>query len=228
MEKTQVLHKSRVETRQLATMGMMVALAYVVTVLTRFPLMSAAPFLKYDPKDVVILIGAYLFGPLAGLAMSAVTCFIEMITVSEAGIYGFIMNLVASAAFVCPAAFCYRRRRTMGGAILGLALGVAAMAATMVLWNYIITPIYQGWPREQVAGMLATVFLPFNVIKGVLNAALTLVLYQPVTNALRRSHLLPALPDGSVRRSYNMGALILGLFLLVTGVLVALVLTGTI
>ena len=228
MEKTQVLHKSRVETRQLATMGMMVALAYVVTVLTRFPLMSAAPFLKYDPKDVVILIGAYLFGPLAGLAMSAVTCFIEMITVSEAGFYGFIMNLVASAAFVCPAAFVYRRRRTMNGAIWGLALGVAAMAATMVLWNYIITPLYQGMPREQVAGMLATVFLPFNVIKGVLNAALTLVLYQPVTNALRRSHLLPALPDGSVRRSYNMGALVLGLFLLVTGVLVALVLTGTI
>ena len=154
MEKTQVLHKSRVETRQLATMGMMVALAYVVTVLTRFPLMSAAPFLKYDPKDVVILIGAYLFGPLAGLAMSAVTCFIEMITVSDAGLYGFIMNLVASAAFVCPAAFVYRRRRTMGGAILGLALGVAAMAATMVLWNYIITPLYFGMPRASVVDMM--------------------------------------------------------------------------
>ena len=228
MEKTQVLHKSRVETRQLATMGMLVALAYVVTVLTRFPLMSAAPFLKYDPKDVVILIGTYLFGPLAGLAMSAVTCFIEMITVSDAGIYGFIMNLVASAAFVCPAAFVYRRRRTMSGAILGLALGVIAMSATMVLWNYIITPIYEGLPRGQVAGMLATVFLPFNVIKAVLNAALTLVLYQPVSNALRRSHLLPPLPDGALRRSYNLGALFLGLFLLITGVLVVLVLTGTI
>ena len=63
---------------------------------------------------------------------------------------------------------------------------------------------------------------------GVLNAALTLVLYQPVSNALRRSHLLPALPDGSLRRSYNLGAVFLGLFLLATGVLVALVLTGTI
>ena len=151
-----------------------------------------------------------------------------MITVSEAGIYGFIMNVVASWAFILPAAFLYHRRRTMGGAIAGLALGVTAMAAVMMLWNYIITPIYQGWPREQVAGMLTTVFLPFNVIKGVLNAALTLVLYQPVSNALRRSHLLPALPDGSLRRSYNLGAVFLGLFLLATGVLVALVLTGTI
>ena len=228
MEKTKPLHKARVETRQLATMAMLVALAYVVTVVTRFPLMAAADFLKYDPKDVVILIGAYLYGPLAGAGMAVAACFIEMITVSEAGVYGFIMNVVASWAFVLPAALLYRRRRTMGGAIAGLALGVVSMAAVMVLWNYIITPIYQGWPREQVAGMLATVFLPFNVIKGVLNAALTLVLYQPITNALRRSHLLPALPDGSVRRSYRMSAVLLGLFLLVTGVLVALVLTGTI
>ena len=228
MEKTKPLAKPRVETRQLATMAMLVALAYVVTVVTRFPLMAAADFLKYDPKDVVILIGAYLYGPLAGAGMTVAACFIEMITVSEAGVYGFIMNVVASWAFVLPAALLYRRRRTMGGAIAGLALGVVSMAAVMVLWNYIITPIYQGWPREQVAGMLATVFLPFNVIKGVLNAALTLVLYQPITNALRRSHLLPALPDGSVRRSYRMSAVLLGLFLLVTGVLVALVLTGTI
>ena len=228
MEKTKPLHKARVETRQLATMAMLVALAYVVTVVTRFPLMAAADFLKYDPKDVVILIGAYLYGPLAGAGMTVAACFIEMITVSEAGVYGFIMNVVASWAFVLPAALLYRRRRTMGGAIAGLALGVVSMAAVMVLWNYIITPIYQGWPREQVAGMLATVFLPFNVIKGVLNAALTLVLYQPVTNALRRSHLLPPLPDGTLRRSYNLGALFLGLFLLITGVLVVLVLTGTI
>ena len=176
----------------------------------------------------MLLIGAYLFGPLAGAAMSVATCFIEMITVSEAGIYGFIMNVVASCAFILPSAFLYHRRRTMGGAIAGLALGVVAMAATMVLWNYIITPIYEGLPRGQVAGMLATVFLPFNAIKAVLNAALTLMLYQPVTNALRRTHLLPALPDGSLRRSYNLGAVVLGLFLLATGVLLVLVLRGAI
>ena len=228
MERTKALPKSRVDTRQLATMAMLVALAYVVTVVTRFPLMAAANYLKYDPKDVVLLIGAYIYGPLAGIAMSVATCFIEMITVSESGFYGFIMNVVASLAFICPAALLYRRRRTMGGAIAGLACGAVAMTGTMILWNYIITPIYNGWPREQVVPMLLPVFAPFNLIKGTLNAALTLVLYQPITNALRRSHLLPALPDGSVRRSYNLGALILGLFLLVTSVLVALVLLGKI
>ena len=228
MEKTQVLHKSRVETRQLATMGMMVALAYVVTVLTRFPLMSAAPFLKYDPKDVVLLIGAFLYGPISGVAMSSTVCILEMITISEDPLNGFVMNFVASAAFILPAATLYHRRRTMRGAIVGLALSVVSMTAVMLLWNYIVTPIYMQTERSAVVGMLLPIILPFNLIKSVLNAALVLVLYQPITNILRRTHLLPALPDGSLRRSYNLSAVVLGLFLLATGVLLVLVLRGAI
>ena len=228
MEKTQVLHKSRVETRQLATMAMLVALAYVVMYTVHLPLMAAAPFLKYDPKDVVLLIGSFIYGPLSGLAMSFTVCFLEMITVSEDPLYGFVMNFIASAAFILPAATIYHRRRTMKGAIVGLACSIVAMTGVMLLWNYIITPIYMGSTREAVAGMLLPVIMPFNLIKSVLNAALVLVLYQPLTNILRRTHLLPALPDGSLRRSYNLSAVFLGLFLLATGVLVALVLTGTI
>ena len=151
-----------------------------------------------------------------------------MITVSEDPLYGFVMNFIASTAFILPAAVVYHRRRTMKGAVVGLACSIVAMTGVMLLWNYIITPIYMGSTREAVAGMLLPVIMPFNLIKSVLNAALVLVLYQPLTNILRRTHLLPALPDGSLRRSYNLSAVFLGLFLLATGVLVALVLTGTI
>ncbi len=228
MQKAQAMPKSRVDTRQLATMAMLVAMAFVVMVVTRIPLMASADFLKYDPKDVVLVIGAFLFGPGAGLCMTAAVCFIEMVTVGTSGFYGFVMNLVASAAFVCPAALLYHRKRTMTGAICGLVLGAGAMTASMLLWNYIVVPIYRGWPREKVAGMLLPVFLPFNAIKASLNAALTLVLYQPVTNALRRAHLLPALPDGSLRRRINVGVLALGLLLLLSCVLLVLSLRGII
>ena len=222
MEKTHTLEKPRMETRQLATMAMLVAMAFVVTVVTRFPLVSAAEFLKYDPKDVVLTIGALLYGPLAGLLMSVAVCFIEMVTVGQSGFDGFVMNLVASAAFVCPAAWLYRRRRTMLSAILGLVLGAVCMTGAMLLWNYIIVPVYKGWPREQVEDMLIPVFLPFNALKASLNAALVLVLYQPVTTALRRAKLLPALPDGSLRRRINLGVFLLGGLLLVTCVLLVL------
>ena len=158
--------------------------------------------------------------------MSAAVCFIEMVTVSESGPYGFLMNVVASLTFICPAAFVYRHRRTAGGAILGLALGAAAMTITMMLWNYIITPFYNRTPREVIGAMLVPVILPFNVVKAGLNAAITLVLYQPITNALRRARLLPALPDGSLRRSVHLGILFLGLFLLISCGALVLVLRG--
>ena len=56
--------------------------------------------------------------------------------------------------------------------------------AVMMLWNYFLTPIYMGYPREAVAAMLPTVFLPFN-------ALITVLLYKPVIRALRKTGLAP-------------------------------------
>ena len=49
-----------------------------------------------------------------------------------------------------------------------------------------------GMPRQAVIGMLVPVFLPANAIKGALNAGITLLLYKPLSRALRHAHLLPA------------------------------------
>ena len=72
------------------------------------------------------------------------------------------------------------------------------MTASMLLWNYFITPFYMGVPRNVVSEMIVPVFLPFNAIKGGLNAALTLLLYKPLVTTLRRAKLVP--------ESYSVGA----------------------
>ena len=222
------LSAGKVDTRRLATMAMLVALGYIVTVVTRVPLIAAAPYLKYDPKSVVLVIGGFLYGPMAGGAMCLVVALIEMFTVGQSGIFGFIMNVLASVAFVCPAAWIYGRRRTLKSAIAGLAAGVAALTVTMLLWNYLITPLYQpNMTRDAVAGMLLPVILPFNLLKGGLNMALTLLLYQPVNNGLRRLHLLPALPDGERRRKIHVGNLLFAAALL-AGCLIVVKLMGKI
>ena len=143
--------------------------------------------------------------------MAIVVAFVEMITVSHTGIIGFIMNALATCAFCCTATFIYKKRHTMAGAILGLAAGVVVLTAAMLLWNYFLTPIYQGMPREAVAAMLVPIFLPFNLVKGGMNMAATLLLYKPVVTALRRSGLVAP-----------------SLVLLATFVLLALVLWGVI
>ena len=222
------MQKNKMDTKKMATMAMLAALAYVVMSVTRLPLMAAAPYLKYDPKDVVLVIGGFLYGPGAAAAMSLVVCLLEMFTLSESGFIGFVMNFLASAAFIVPAAFFYHKKRTIHGAVAGLLCGVVLMTGTMLLWNWIITPFYQKIPREAVEAMLLPVFLPFNAVKGALNMALAVLLYQPVNNALRRMHLLPALPDGKVRRRLNPAVIGFGALLLVVCVVIVLKMLGKI
>lgn len=65
------------------------------------------------------------------------------------------------------------------------------MTVLMLLWNYLITPLYMHTARADVAAMLVPVFLPFNLLKGCLNATITVLLYKPVVQGLRHAHLLP-------------------------------------
>ena len=63
------------------------------------------------------------------------------------------------------------------------------MVFVMLCWNYFIAPIYMGYPREAVAELLISAFLPFNLIKGGLNAGIAMILYKPAVSAFRHAHL---------------------------------------
>ena len=178
-------------TKKLTTLGMICALAYLVMAIFRIPIMPTLPFLKYDPKDVILMIGGFMYGPIPGVLVIAVVALVEMVTVSETGIIGCLMNFLSSASFVCMAAWVYRKNHTKKGAIIGLVSGVLVMTAVMLVWNYLVTPIYMGYPRKAVAAMLLPGFLPFNLIKGSINAGLTLLLYKPVVTTLRKAGLFP-------------------------------------
>ena len=54
------------------------------------------------------------------------------------------------------------------------------MTVSMLLWNYIITPYFMGVPREVVGSMLLTVFMPFNMLKGGINAVIVLLYLKPL------------------------------------------------
>ena len=177
--------------KKMVTLALLSALAYVVMVLIKIPIIPSVDFLKYEPKDIIITIGGFMYGPAAVILMSVVVSFVEMITVSTTGWIGAVMNLISTCAFACTATIIYRRVHRLKGAVIGLVAGTIAMIAVMMLWNYFLTPIYMGYPRAAVAAMLPTVFLPFNAIKGGINAVVTVLLYTPVVMALRKANLAP-------------------------------------
>jgi riboflavin transporter FmnP len=135
------------------------------------------------------------------------------------------MNLLSSACYACTASLVYKYRRTLSGALGGLVSGSVAMVIVMLLWNWLITPLYMGVDRDAVVGMLVPMFLPFNAVKALLNSALVLCLYKPLITALRKARLIamPAKEGG-----FKIGLYILSIGVLATGVLMLLVLQGKI
>lgn len=220
--------RSKMDTKTVVSLAMLTGIAFVVMLASK--LMPGVMFLDFDFKDVVICIGGFTYGPVAAALISIAVAFIEMITISHTGFWGFLMNVLATGAFCCTASAIYQKLHTKKGAVIGLFSGMAALVVIMLLWNWLITPIYMGLPRADVVAMLPTLFLPFNLAKGGMNMAATLLLYKPVVTALRKSGLVPpsAQTQEETAKKWNAGFLLFSLFLLATFVVMALVLAGVI
>lgn len=220
------MEKQRMSTRYMAVVAMFSAVSFVMVLLSKI-IPDVAGFLSYEPKDAVIVIAGFIYGPLSCVLISVIVSFVEMISISATGPYGMIMNIVSTCAFTVPAAWIYKKHHSQKGAVLGLGVGVVVLAICMVIWNYIITPLYMGVERSYVAAMLATVFLPFNLVKGGLNAAITMLLYKPVVGALRKAKLVE--PTSSTKKkTFSPGFTLFSLAALATFVLLFLVMIDVI
>ena len=215
------------KTNKLTVMAMLCALAFVAVAAIRIPLIPVVPFLEYEPKDVIIMTGGFLFGPMSAAVISIIVSFIEMFTISGTGIIGLIMNILSTVAFVCPAAYLYKKHHSMKGAFMGMVAGTLLMTLIMVLWNYLITPIYMGYPREAVAELLLPAFVPFNLLKGGINTALTMLIYKPLVTTLRRSNLISFTDNESdKKRSSGLGVTLTAAVVLATCVMIIMVMQG--
>jgi len=215
----------RIDTKKITIIAMFCAIAYVIVAFIRIPVVM---FLDYEPKDVIITIGAFMMGPFTGFIISLIVSVVEMFTISDTGPIGLLMNVIATCAFSCTAAYIYKKNHSMKGAVIGLFAGLLLMTASMLLWNYLITPMYMNVPRDVVSAMLVPVFLPFNLLKAGINMALTILLYKPVVTALRKARLLAPLQNGGKKRKINAGFMIFAFVLLATCVLLVLAMRGII
>jgi len=169
------------KTKRIVTLGILSALSIVFVLLIHFPIFPPAPFLEYDPADVPILMGTFLYGPFAGMLMTLVTAVIQGAIVSQqSGIYGVIMHFIATSALCATTGIVYKVLRIKGKTIIALLCGAVAMVAIMIPANLIITPHFMGVSTEVVSGMLLPAIIPFNAIKAGINCAATFIIYIPL------------------------------------------------
>ena len=175
-------NRNTIKIKKLTAVAMFCALSYVCMYFVKIPVQ----FLTLDVKDSLIVLCSLLFGPLSGMAIAVIVPFLELITISGTGIYGFLMNALSSISFCLTVGLIYRYKKSFMGAVVGLVSGVFTVTAVMVLANLLITPLYMGVKTADVAAMIPTVLLPFNLVKAVLNAAIVLLLYKPLSKILKR------------------------------------------
>jgi riboflavin transporter FmnP len=158
-------------------------------------------FLTLDIKDSLIILCGLLFGPVTAVAVSFIVPLLEFMTISGTGVYGLIMNVLSSLSFSLTASLIYRYKKTFYGAIVGLVSGVLAMTAVMMLANLLVTPYYMGVPTATVAALIPKLLLPFNLIKAILNAAIVLLLYKPISRILRRGGMIDGTPSNVAKNT---------------------------
>ena len=172
--------------KKMVVMAMFVAITYLMNFVFNFKM----GFLSFEAKEAVTVMCAYAYGPVSGIVVAFLSALIESLTASGTGIYGFIMNIAGSAAFVGVAGLIYKYKKNIAGATIGVLLASAVMTAVMIGLNVAITPFYMHRPREIVIGMIVPMLLPFNVVKSIFNGALVLIIRQPIMGAMQTAGVL--------------------------------------
>ena len=129
-------------------------LAAAATALQYLEIPSPVNFIALDFSDLPALLGAFAYGPVAGVLIELIKNLIHL-AVSKSGYVGELSNFILGAVFTLTAGLIYQKHKTKKSAILGGVIGALIMAAVSYPSNlFIVYPFYYNFmPKEAVLGV---------------------------------------------------------------------------
>lgn len=180
-----VHNTNRWDTKTLVTMALFATVGVLLSYI-EIPLFPPAPYLKFDPSFITAMVGAFLYGPVAGIIIGILQNVVHGLFSTGGGMFGALMNCAIAVAYVWPASLIYKRRKVLSRAVVGLVLGIVCGTLVAILMNMWITPLYTaGATTQMVIAMIVPVLIPFNLIKLAIDSVLTMLVYKPVSNMLK-------------------------------------------
>ncbi|MCR5053852.1 MAG: ECF transporter S component [Lachnospiraceae bacterium] len=195
--------KSSMRTRMIVTTGMLGALSAIL-MLFEFPFPLAPTFIKFDFSELPVILGGFLFGPVAGCIVALIKILLNFVLngTSTAGV-GEVANLVGSICFILPASIIYFKNKTRKRAAIGLVAGTVSTSVVMSLMNaFLLCPLYIklfGMTEEVLIGMgsatnpfvhdmltlvLCSIF-PFNIVKYGIVSVITFLIYKRISKFVK-------------------------------------------
>ena len=105
--------KSKVNIRLLVGTGMLSGLAFVLQYL-EFPIPIMPVFIRFDFSDLPALIGAFAYGPLAGVIVEFIKNLLHC-TVTQSFTVGELSNFILGAVFTATAGLIYKKNKSQKG-----------------------------------------------------------------------------------------------------------------
>lgn len=175
--------------RRIAYIAIFTALSFAVRQLS-FPLLPAVGFLKFDFSDLFVLICGYAVGPVAGVITGVLKEVISITTSDTVGV-GELANILVLVPFVLLPSLMYKKHKGIKSVILWLSVACIVRIAWSVPVNYTLTfPAFTaafGGTWEGGMNLFLEVWyyvVLFNLIKTVILAVLTLLLYKSVSRLI--------------------------------------------
>lgn len=193
----------RMDLRLMVSVAMLGGIS-VVLMLFEIPLWFAPPFYKIDLSEVPVLVGAFVFGPMAGVLVELIKILLNLLINSSttAGV-GEMANFIIGCSYIVPAGYIYKRLKNKKGACIGMITGVITMVVIGCLINaYVLLPAYSkafGMGMDQLIQMGSVVnssikdlttfvmlgVAPFNLVKGCIVSIITFFLYKKISVILK-------------------------------------------
>ena len=173
-----------------------------VLMLLEFPLAFMIPsFIKFDFSELPALITAFAVGPWWGVLVCLIKNALHLFVGSTAGV-GELSNFVLGAIYVLGAGTVYKYKKSRAGALIGSLVGAVLMAGISVATNYFfVYPIYAKMliPMDAIIAMYSAILpkadtlietlvifnLPFNLAKGLIDAAICFMVYKKLSPILK-------------------------------------------
>ncbi len=194
---------TRLNARYLAGTAMLSAVAFVLQYFD-FPIPFLIPeFIKFDFSDLPALVGAFAYGPLAGVIIELVKNVLHLV-VSKSMFIGELSNFILGASFACTAGFIYAHKKNKKSALIGGVVGAVVMGVVSIFANYfIVYPVYVavffGGNEEACVNMYRVIApsmkslmqclvcfnFPFTTVKGLVSTAITMLIYKPLSPVLK-------------------------------------------
>ena len=189
----------RISVRKLTGTAMLSAIAYVLMFLD-FSVPFMPSFIKMDLSELPALIGAFAYGPVAGVVICLIKNVIHLMITTTGGV-GELSNFLLGASFVLVAGGVYRFKKSRKGALIGSVLGAFVMGMFSIISNYfLVYPIYYNFmPQDAILAAYQLIFsgvknilqclivfnAPFTFIKGMISVVITFIIYKRISPILK-------------------------------------------